>query len=36
LVLIIGESCIGAFLLILLLQFYPCYYLALSFYSYTG
>jgi hypothetical protein len=33
LVLIIGESCIGAFLLILLLQFYPCYYLALSFYS---
>jgi hypothetical protein len=35
LVLIIGESCIGAFLLILLLQFYPCYYLALSFYFYT-
>jgi hypothetical protein len=35
LVLIIGESCIGAFLVILLLQFYPCYYLALSFYSYT-
>jgi hypothetical protein len=35
LVLIIGQSCIGAFLLILLLQFYPCYYLALSFYSYT-
>jgi hypothetical protein len=35
LVLIIGESCIGAFLLILLLQFYPCYYLALSFYSCT-
>jgi hypothetical protein len=34
LVLIIGESCIGAFLLILLLQFYPCY-LALSFYSCT-
>jgi hypothetical protein len=34
-VLIIGESCIGAFLLILLLQFYPCYYLALSFYSCT-
>jgi hypothetical protein len=31
LVLIIGESCIGAFLLILLLQFYPCYYLALLF-----
>jgi hypothetical protein len=35
LVLIIGESCIGAFLLILFLQFYPCYYLALSFYSCT-
>jgi hypothetical protein len=35
LVLVIGESCMGAFLLILLLQFYPCYYLALSFYSYT-
>jgi hypothetical protein len=35
LVLIIGESCVGAFLLILLLQFYPCYYLALSFYSCT-
>jgi hypothetical protein len=35
LVLIIGQSCIGAFLLILLLQFYPCCYLALSFYSYT-
>jgi hypothetical protein len=35
LVLIIGESCIGAFLLILLLHFYPCYYLALSFYSCT-
>jgi hypothetical protein len=35
LVLIIGESCIGAFLLILLLQFYPCYCLALSFYSWT-
>jgi hypothetical protein len=32
-VLIIGESCIGAFLLILLLQFYPCCYIALSFYS---
>jgi hypothetical protein len=29
------ESCIGAFLLILLFQFYPCYYLALSFYSCT-
>jgi hypothetical protein len=36
LVVIIGESCIGAFLLILLLQFYPFYYLALSFYSCTG
>jgi hypothetical protein len=35
LVLIIGEPCIGVFLLILLLQFYPCYYLALSFYSCT-
>jgi hypothetical protein len=35
LVLIIGESGIGAFLLVLLLQFYPCYYLALSFYSCT-
>jgi hypothetical protein len=35
LVLIIGESCIGAFLLILLLQFYTCCYLALSFYSCT-
>jgi hypothetical protein len=35
LVLIIGESCIGAFLLIFLLQFYPCNYLALSFYSFT-
>jgi hypothetical protein len=34
-VLIIGESCIGAFLLILLLQFYPCYYLALLFYYCT-
>jgi hypothetical protein len=34
-VLIIGESCIGAFLLIILLQFYPCSYLALSFYSCT-
>jgi hypothetical protein len=29
------RSGIGAFLLILLLQFYPWYYLALSFYSYT-
>jgi hypothetical protein len=35
LVLIIGESCIGAFLLLLLLQFYTCCYLALSFYSCT-
>jgi hypothetical protein len=35
LVLIIRESSIGAFQLILLLQFYPCYYLALSFYSCT-
>jgi hypothetical protein len=35
LVSIIGESNIGAFLLTILLQFYPCYYLALSFYSYT-
>jgi hypothetical protein len=35
LVLIIEESCIGAFLLILLLQFYLCYYLALSFYFCT-
>jgi hypothetical protein len=35
LVLIIGESCIGAFLLMLLLQFYPCYFLALSFYFCT-
>jgi hypothetical protein len=34
-VLIIGESSIGAFLLILLSQFYPWYYLALSFYSCT-
>jgi hypothetical protein len=34
-VLIIEEPCIGAFLLILLLQFYSCYYLALSFYSCT-
>jgi hypothetical protein len=30
-VLIIGEVMYSAFLLILLLQFYPCYYLALSF-----
>jgi hypothetical protein len=34
-VLIIRESSIGAFLLPILLQFYPCYCLALSFYSYT-
>jgi hypothetical protein len=33
LVLINGELTIGAFLLTLLLQFYPCYYLALPFYS---
>jgi hypothetical protein len=31
LVLIIGELSIGAFLLTILFQFYPCYYLALSF-----
>jgi hypothetical protein len=35
LVLIIVASSIGAFLLTILLQFYPCYYLALSFYSCT-
>jgi hypothetical protein len=35
LVLIIGESSIGAFMLTILLQFYPCYYLTLSFYSRT-
>jgi hypothetical protein len=35
LVLIIGELSIGAFLLTILLQFYPCYYLALSFYHCT-
>jgi hypothetical protein len=35
LVLINGELSIGAFLLTILLQFYPYYYLALSFYSYT-
>jgi hypothetical protein len=34
-VLIIGESSICAFLLIILLQFYPCYYLALLFYPCT-
>jgi hypothetical protein len=34
LVLIIGESSIGAFLLTILLQLYPCcYYLTLSLYS---
>jgi hypothetical protein len=35
LVLIIGESSIGAFLLTILLQFYLYYYLALLFYPYT-
>jgi hypothetical protein len=35
LVLVIGELSICAFLLTILFQFYPCYYLALSFYSYT-
>jgi hypothetical protein len=35
LVLINGELSIGAFLLTILLQFYPCYYLVLSFYSCT-
>jgi hypothetical protein len=35
LVLIIGELSIGAFLLTILLEFYPCYYLALSFYYCT-
>jgi hypothetical protein len=35
LMLINGELSIGAFLLTILFQFYPCYYLALSFYSYT-
>jgi hypothetical protein len=34
-VLIIGESSVGAFLLTILLYFYPSYYPALSFYSYT-
>jgi hypothetical protein len=34
-VLINGELSIGAFPLTILLQFYPCYYLTLSFYSYT-
>jgi hypothetical protein len=32
---IIGESSIGAFLLTILLQFYPCYYLTLSSYPCT-
>jgi hypothetical protein len=32
---IIRESSIGAFLLTILLQFYPCYYPALSFYPCT-
>jgi hypothetical protein len=35
LVLINRELSIVVFLLTLLLQFYPCYYLALSFYSCT-
>jgi hypothetical protein len=35
LVLIIGELSIGAFLLTILLQFFPSYYLALSLYSCT-
>jgi hypothetical protein len=35
LMLINGELSIGAFLLTILLQFYPYYYLALSFYSCT-
>jgi hypothetical protein len=35
LMLIIGESSIGVFLLTILLQFYSCYYLALSFYPCT-
>jgi hypothetical protein len=35
LVLIIGETSIGAFLLTILFQFYPSYYLTLSFYSCT-
>jgi hypothetical protein len=35
LVLINGELSICAFLLTILVQFYPCYYLALSFYSCT-
>jgi hypothetical protein len=35
LVLIIGESSVDEFLLTILLQFYPCYFLALSFISFT-
>jgi hypothetical protein len=35
LVLINGELSIDAFLLMILLQFYPCYYLTLLFYSCT-
>jgi hypothetical protein len=35
LVLLIGGSSIGAFLLTISLHFYPCYYLALSFISCT-
>jgi hypothetical protein len=35
LMLTIGELSIGAFLLTMLIQFYPCYYLALSFYFCT-
>jgi hypothetical protein len=35
LALIIGELSIGAFLLTILLQFYPCRCLVLSFYSFT-
>jgi hypothetical protein len=35
LMLTIGELSIGAFLLTILFQFYPFYYLILSFYSYT-
>jgi hypothetical protein len=35
LVLIIEELSIGAFLHTILLNFYPCYYIALLFYPYT-
>jgi hypothetical protein len=35
LLLIIGELSISVFLLTILFHFYPCYYLALSFYSST-